>query len=88
MLDITRVRVQIPVLTTFTRVPKANLPRMHAFSYAWSLGHMTKMAVTPQPKTPMLHANLMALCFTEVKLLSTKVLHLHFTLREISTFLL
>ena len=54
---------------------------MRAFSYAWSLPvtwqrwwsqHSIIIAIA---KNPMLHANLVALCFTQPELWSIKVLH-------------
>jgi len=44
-----------------------------------TFGHVTKMLVTPfdppWPENPMIHANFMALCFIELELLPTEVLH-------------
>ena len=54
-------------------------PRMRAFRYVWSLSvtwqdgsHTIRSAVT---KNPMLHANSMAPCFTEMTLFQIEVLH-------------
>jgi len=53
---------------------------MRAFSYAWSVpltydkggGHTIRSAIAEKP---MLHADLIALCFIELKLLPIEVLH-------------